>query len=137
MCRAETAWPHWDYEEATPYNPFDQNAWPERQVASTLFLQIDFNNQFPSPRDSEEKRSEDMLNCAFLKPNTSTAYHIPDLMRYHPVALRTFATFPATEVMDTYDPKGNDILYDDKDGLKIRNPSGVTVYDVLITFSEV
>ncbi|GJF00611.1 hypothetical protein PsYK624_169050 [Phanerochaete sordida] len=134
MDKAILQWEDLDCEETIVHDEVWDGTDPGGDnTPSTLFLHIDFNSAFPCVEDSESKRSKGILKCAFLKATPPVAYRTSDLVEYHPVALRTFATFPPMAMMDTYDPKH----YDSDGGLQIRNPDGVTVYDVLIAFSEV
>lgn len=122
------SWPTWRLWKAV--TPQEASGGVRGKIkTNTIFSRLSFNNNFPSIRASDEERSARMKRCAFIRqeaPGWSTA----DLLGNHPIAQRSFATFPALTDMRILNI---DECHWDR---HVRNVAGITVHDFLLTLSE-
>ncbi|GJE99950.1 hypothetical protein PsYK624_162260 [Phanerochaete sordida] len=136
--KAEAEWPYWNVLEAVPYRlPRVLTRLYRAEYSSTIFSHIDFTNEFPSPLHSELRRAVDITKCAFLRPEIARQWRVSDVMQNHPIALRSFASFPPVDGMKLINPRPFEIDGSLSDRLlETDSPGGITVHDFLIMLSE-
>ncbi|GJF00715.1 hypothetical protein PsYK624_170130 [Phanerochaete sordida] len=123
---------HWD--GCLPFDTFLPIESPTPIKQNPLFLSVGFNNTFPPPQLPAEMRSILIGACAFLRetPEDVDGWLPTDLISMHPIARRSFATFPPVNSLFII----GDILKDGKDP-SVTNYDGVTVLDALTALSEI
>ena len=129
MDEAKRKWSDWDYDGALLSRDLPQY---KHIDASSIFCHLSFNNNFPSSYSSVRIRNKNIRSCAFLRTDAASGWTAEDLVKNHPIVLRSFASFPPVDKiriinLATYEP-----LY----RVSSKNRSGVTVIDLLTNMSE-
>lgn len=130
--KAEQGWPNWDIEKAVAPQEVQEHAKGEIKT-NGIFARLSFNNRFPVTAFSDARRGRHIQECAFIR-QAAPGWSSTDLIKHHPIARRSFATFPALTTMCILNLADNPSY---PYGLDIANPAGVTVHDYLIAVSEI
>ncbi|GJE99931.1 hypothetical protein PsYK624_162070 [Phanerochaete sordida] len=126
-------WSEWDFGRAvSPEESYA--AWRRCIAANPLLGRLSFNSNFPVPFHAESELSRQVAKCAFIRQQNLSGWSHDDLLASHPIALRSFATFPFLTHFKT-------LSFDNEDfgsyRLQAENEHGITVHDYLITLSKI
>lgn len=132
MQDAAKQWTEWDFGRAV--SPEEAYAASGHHItANPLFGRLSFNSNFPVPFHAESELSRQVAKCAFIRHDNLPGWSHDDLLANHPIALRSFATFPSLAHFKTLS------LDNEQFGsyrLQAENEHGITVHDYLTTLSE-
>ncbi|EKM48380.1 uncharacterized protein PHACADRAFT_109035, partial [Phanerochaete carnosa HHB-10118-sp] len=102
-------------------------------ASNTLFSRLSFNGNFPSPLSSTSRQSREIIECAFIRQEHTTGWSTADLLKNHPVALRSFATFPCLAKIWVLNLKDH---CTQEHGLEVYNWNDVAVHSFLTALCE-
>ncbi|GJF00287.1 hypothetical protein PsYK624_165710 [Phanerochaete sordida] len=100
---------------------------------NNIFDSINFNHAFPPEERDWERRSKLVGDCAFLQAG-GDGWRTSDLVRHHPIALASFATFPPINrcrILHDFLPEDGDTY------VEVENGQGVTVNDFLTALAAI
>ncbi|GJF00714.1 hypothetical protein PsYK624_170120 [Phanerochaete sordida] len=127
-----SSWEREDWDGQSPLDTAHATEFADRITQNHLFELIGFNCEFPPPDLPEDIRGFLVGACAFLResPGSDDGWLPTDLVGRHPIASRSFSTFPPVQ----YFSIAEDILerYED---MVVRNCRGATVHDTLTALS--
>lgn len=132
MQNAAEQWPEWDCSKAV--TPEEAYASDGEVKASSLFGRLGFNSHFPYPLCDEPLLSKQIKECAFIRKDDLPGWSRADLLKKHPIALRSFATFPFLTSFYMLN------LDDQEEGslsqMQPENKLGITMHDYLTALAE-
>ncbi|GJF00717.1 hypothetical protein PsYK624_170150 [Phanerochaete sordida] len=122
------------WDGCSPLDTTDADKVAIRIQQNPLFEWIDFNSAFPPVHLPDRMRSILIGACAFLREtlDDNSGWLPTDLIGLHPVACRSFATFPPINILAIRE----DLLNRGKD-LIVTNIHGATVLDALTALSTI
>ncbi|GJE99929.1 hypothetical protein PsYK624_162050 [Phanerochaete sordida] len=130
---AAEQWPEWDSSKAV--TPGEAYAVGGGEITpSSLLGRLGLNSDFPHPLCEELQLRKQIKQCAFIRKDDTPGWSRADLLKQHPVALRSFATFPFLTSFYMLNLHDQEYLESE---VQPENKHGITVHDYLTALGEV